>query len=90
MPVHYLLYCQSAHALDASLQSREQISAAAYPKETENVFILTFRDLQIPGPLQLALRPGLTGRATIELGRKPFLAFAWERLNNWLQMRRIG
>lgn len=90
VPVHYLLYSQSAHALDASLQNREQISAAAYPKETENVFILTFRDLQIPGPLQSALRPGLTGRATIELGRKPFLAFAWERFNNWLQMRRIG
>ncbi len=88
--VHYILYSQSAHALDATLQGREQISAAAYPKETENVFILTFRDLQIPDPLQSALRPGLTGRAKIELGRKPFLAVAWERITNWVQMRRIG
>jgi multidrug efflux pump subunit AcrA (membrane-fusion protein) len=90
VPVHYILYSQSAHAMDAALKSRDQISASAYPKETENVFILTFRDLQIPGSLQSALRPGLTGRAKIELGRKPFFAIAWERIANWVQMRRIG
>ncbi|MDB6155071.1 MAG: hypothetical protein JWL90_3524 [Chthoniobacteraceae bacterium] len=88
--VNFILYSQSAHQLHSSLTQREQISSAAYPREKENVFIVTLQNISIPADLQGAMRPGLTGRAKIDLGRRPLAWIAAERVWNWVQMRMIG
>jgi hypothetical protein len=90
LPVHFLLYSQSAHTLRSELQLRSQISSAAVPRETQNVFLVTLRDVPIPPLLQGSMRPGLTGRAKIDLGRKPLAYLYATRIWNWFQMRMIG
>ena len=88
--VSYILYSQSAARLDAKLERHEQISAAAYPRETANVFVITLQNLALPAELKPALRPGLTGRASVEMGRKP-LIFIWSRnVWNWARLKWIG
>lgn len=88
--VNFILYSQSAHQLHGTLSKREQISAAAYPREKENVFIVTLHDIQIPAEIQPAMRPGLTGRAKIDLGRKPLIWITLTRIANWFRLRMIG
>ena len=90
LEVRYILYSQSARRLATKLERHEQISAAAYPRETENVFVVTVQNLALPAELKPALRPGLTGRASVEMGRKP-LIFIWVRnVWNWGRLKWIG
>jgi Barrel-sandwich domain of CusB or HlyD membrane-fusion len=86
----YILYSQSSHVLRGQLNSRQQISAAAYPKEKENVFIVTIHNPPIPPELSKSLRPGLTGRAKLELGRRPFIFNIARKIYRWFQYRMIG
>ncbi|HEX8312716.1 MAG TPA: HlyD family efflux transporter periplasmic adaptor subunit [Chthoniobacteraceae bacterium] len=88
--VNFLLYSQSAIKLHGLLAKHEQISAAAYPRESENVFIITLRDIEVPADLRPALRPGLTGRAKIDLGRKPLVMLWGKSIWNWFRLRMIG
>ena len=83
----YILYSQSGTVLHAGIKNRQQISAAAYPKEKENVFYVTVRDPQIPAEVAKNLRPNLTGRAKIELGRRPLLFSIARKLRRWFQYR---
>ncbi len=88
--IHFILYSQSAHNLRAFLQDHRQISSSAFPRESENVFLITANDVPIPQELQNAMRPGLTGRARIDLGRKPLLWLYLERIWDWMRLRMIG
>ncbi len=89
-PVHFILYSQSARRLDASLTSAQQISSAVYARETRNVFIITFPNIDIPADIRSAMRPGLTGRAKIDLERRPLLWLSLQKIWAWVQMRMIG
>ncbi len=90
LDVRYILYSQSARKLTTRLETHDQISAAAYPREKENVFIITFPHLALTEDLRPSLRPGLTGRASIEFGRRP-LALIWARdVWNWARLKWIG
>ena len=71
----YILYSQSTYVLHAQLNARQQISAAAYPRDKENVFIVTIDNPVIPPEVVKDLRPGLTGRAKLELGRRAVVTF---------------
>jgi len=90
LPVNYILYSQSAYKLRSALANHEQISAAAYPREEKNVFIVTLRDVEIPPELRTAMRPGLTGRAKIDLGRRPLILITARRIWTWFELRMIG
>jgi hypothetical protein len=59
-------------------------------REKENVFIVTLKNIAVPEDLKAALRPGLTGRGKIELGRRPLIAIWGSRVWEWFQMRMIG
>ena len=88
--VSFVLYSQSSHTFRGKLAKHEQISSQAMAREKENVFLITLKNIEVPPALQSALRPGLTGRGKIELGRRP-LIFIWSsRIWNWFQMRMIG
>jgi hypothetical protein len=86
----YILYSQSSQVLRAQINSRQQISAAAYPKDKENVFIVTIHNPEIPPDVSKNLRPGLTGRAKLELGRRPLLFNLAHKIYRWFQYRMIG
>ncbi|HEX8297239.1 MAG TPA: HlyD family efflux transporter periplasmic adaptor subunit [Chthoniobacteraceae bacterium] len=86
----FILYSQSAHTFHTRLERHEQISAAAYPREKENVFIVTSRNVEVPEALKPALRPGLTGRGKIELGRRPLIVIWGTRIWRWVQLKWIG
>jgi len=88
--VNFILYSQSSYKLHAQLERHEQISAAAYPREKENVFVVTLQNIDIPPAIQPAMRPGLTGRAKIDLGRKPLIWIAARRVWHWFELRLIG
>ncbi len=88
--VNFILYSITAHKLHARLESRQQISAAAYPREKENVFIVTIKNPEIPSALINNLRPGLTGRAKIEMGHRPLLFVIARKVFRWFQFRWIG
>ena len=85
-----MLYSQSSHVFNAKLARHEQISSQAMAREKENVFLITLKDIEVPPALQSALRPGLTGRGKIELGRRPLIVLWSTRIWEWLQMRMIG
>jgi hypothetical protein len=86
----YILYSQSAHVLHARIDSRQQISASAYPREKDNVFLVTLDNLSIPPDILKDIRPGLTGRAKLELGRQPLLLTIARKFYRWCQFRMIG
>jgi len=90
LPVTYILYSQTAHTLAAQLTSTRQISAAAEARENEHVFVVTLEKVAVPQEIQTSLRPGLTGKAKVDLGRRP-LGLLWvSRVWKWVQMRLIG
>jgi hypothetical protein len=86
----YILYSQSAHVLSTTINSPSQISASAYPREKENVFIITFDNPVIPDDIVKDIRPGLTGRAEIDLGREMFIVTIVRKFYRWCQFRMIG
>ncbi len=90
LAVNYILYSQSAHKLSGALQHAQQISAAAYPREKEQVFIVTLPGVQFPEEMKGELRPGLTGRAKIEMGRQPLLFWFFRRVVDWVQLKIVG
>lgn len=87
LPVNFILYSQSAEKLQSTLSSRQQISAMAYPREKENVFVITLPGLQAPPDLARDLRPGLTGRAKVALGREPLAFWAGRAAVDWLRVK---
>ena len=61
----------------------------AYPREKENVFVVTMPKVEAPPELKQDLRPGLTGRAKIALHRE---ALAWYFLRStadWLRVKLV-
>jgi len=90
LDLSYILYSQTAHTLGAKLQNLRQISAAAEARETEHVFVVTVEHVEIPPAIKASMRPGLTGKAKIDLGRKA-LGWIWlTRIWDWIQLRLIG
>jgi hypothetical protein len=86
----YILYSQSAHILHARIDSHLQISASAYPRDKDNVFLVTIDRPDIPTDILKDIRPGLTGRAKLELGREPLLFTLARKFYRWCQFRMIG
>ena len=86
----YILYSQSAHVLHSRITSRQQISSSAYPKDKDNVFVITVDNPPIPPDVLKDIRPGLTGRAELELGRQPLLVSLAKRFYRWFQFRMVG
>jgi hypothetical protein len=86
----YILYSQSAHILSTTINSPSQISASAYPRDKENVFLITFDNLSIPADIVKDIRPGLTGRAEINFGREPLIVTIARKFYRWCQFRMIG
>jgi hypothetical protein len=72
--VSFVLYSQSSHTFRGQLVKHEQISSQAVAREKENVFLVSLKNIDVPPQLKNALRPGLTGRGKIELGRRPLIA----------------
>ncbi len=87
LPVRYLLYSLSSDTLTARLTHSSQISSFAQPRENQSVFVLSIRDVEIPTRLLPAMRPGLTGRAKVQLGRKPLAYLMACRVWDWLRLR---
>jgi hypothetical protein len=86
----FILYSQTAHTLPARIENARQISAAAEPRQEKHVFVITVENVAIPAEIQPAMRPGLTGRAKIDLGWRP-LGWIWARgIWAWLEMRLVG
>ena len=86
----FILYSQSAYTFWTQITKREQVSAVAYPREKENVFIITCPEIAVPEDMKGALRHGLTGRAKVELGRKP-LALLWAgKIIDWARLKWLG
>ncbi|MEN3939855.1 GAF domain-containing protein [Prosthecobacter sp. SYSU 5D2] len=86
-PVDYLLYTQSSRQLHASLTGKNQISPALQPGPDGGVFSITLPTVDIPEELRPLMRPGLTGRAKIELGRRPAGTVLLRKFTRWLRMR---
>lgn len=85
----FILYSQSAQTFRTELTRLDQISAVAYPREHENVFIVTAKNIAVPEQVKPVLRPGLTGRAKIELGRRPLVAIWLGRIWDWARLKWI-
>jgi hypothetical protein len=90
LPIRFLLYSHSADALQTRLLRPSQISSFAQPRESQSVFLLSLRDIEIPKHLLPAIRPGLTGRAKVQLGRKPLAYLTACRIWDWLRLRLLA
>jgi multidrug efflux pump subunit AcrA (membrane-fusion protein) len=88
--ISFKLYSQSSHTFNGTLKEHSQISSQAVARDKENVFLITLKNIDVPPALQSALRPGLTGRGKIELGRRPLIVLWSKRVWEWFQMRMIG
>jgi hypothetical protein len=82
----YILSSQSDR-LDARLDSPRQISPSAFLLNKQNVFLLTIDNPPIPADISTDIRPGLTGRAELELGRQPLLFTLLRSIYRWCQFR---
>jgi hypothetical protein len=90
--VRYILYTHNQFELSGQMKDRAQLSQMAYPHEREsavkeNSFILTLPEVNAPAEVQRGFRPDLTGRASIQLGRRPVI-FMWGRgLAQWFRLK---
>ncbi len=85
----YILASQSTYILHARIDNRQQISASAYPRDKDNVFLVTIDNPNIPPQIVKDLAPGLTGRAKVELGAEPRIVTIARKLYRWFQFRMI-
>jgi multidrug efflux pump subunit AcrA (membrane-fusion protein) len=85
--VRYLLYTQSARELTAKLESKAQISPALHPGKDGGVFSITLAKVELPAELRPLMRPGLTGRAKIELDTRASGRVLLRKFTRWLRMR---
>jgi ABC-type multidrug transport system ATPase subunit len=85
--VRYLLYTQSARELTAKLESKAQISPALHPGKDGGVFSITLAKVELPAELRPLMRPGLTGRAKIELDTRASGRVLLRKVTRWLRMR---
>lgn len=90
LPLDFVLYSQSARTLEATLSSRQQISAAAYSRDSQTIFYVTIKNPNIPEDLRKGMRPGLTGKAKINLGRHLQIVTVARKIVRWFQLRFIG
>ena len=90
LDANFILYSQSAQIVSTKLNDHKQISAMAYPREKENVFLVTIDKPEIPPALVKNLRPGLTGRAKIELGHRPLIFNVVRSVYRWARFKWIG
>jgi multidrug efflux pump subunit AcrA (membrane-fusion protein) len=83
----YILYSHTANTLPARIESLRQISSVAEPRQDKHVFVLTVEGVTVPEGMRTSMRPGLTGRAKVDLGWRP-LGWLWARaLWKWFQIR---
>jgi multidrug efflux pump subunit AcrA (membrane-fusion protein) len=87
LPVTYRLKAGSTYRLSAEVLSEQQISQMAYPVEGKNVIYVTSPGVAIPGALLRDLRPGFSGRATIEGVRRPWAEILTRRFVQFLRLR---
>jgi multidrug efflux pump subunit AcrA (membrane-fusion protein) len=85
----YILESQSTR-LHARIDSPQQISPSSDHRDNQNVFLVTIDNPPMPADIANDLRPGFTGRAQIELGRRPLLFIIAGNLYRWCQLRMIG
>lgn len=85
--VNFILYSQSAYKLEGTIDSTQQISAVAYPKEKDEVFFITIPNIDVPDHVRSILRPGLTGRAKIQLDREIAIWWVCKRMAEWVQLK---
>ncbi|HEX4085588.1 MAG TPA: efflux RND transporter periplasmic adaptor subunit [Chthoniobacteraceae bacterium] len=86
----YILYSQNAKRFYATIDNPLQISVSAYPREKDNVFIVTIDNPNIPPDIATDLRPGLTGRARVDLGSESLFMTIARKFYRWCQFRMIG
>ncbi len=85
--VHYLLYTQSQQELTARLESEAQISPALHAGKSGGVFSIYLPQVELPEKLRPHMRPGLTGRAKIELDTQAGGRVLMRHFIRWLRMR---
>lgn len=85
-PVRYRLYTQSVRELEAAVSDAGQISPALHSGPDGGRFSLTLPRIAIPPELRPLMRPGLTGRARIDLDRQPAGRVLLRRFTRWLRM----
>lgn len=90
LDANFVLYSHSAHVIPAQLNDHKQISAMAYPREKDNVFLVTIDRPEIPSALLGNMRSGLTGRAKIELGHRPLIFNVVRSIYRWFRFKWIG
>ena len=90
--VRYILYTHNHHELRGTLKDRSQVSQIAYPHEREsavkeNAFIVTLPDVHAPPEVSRGFRPDLTGRASIQLGRRPVILMWASGIAQWARLK---
>jgi multidrug resistance efflux pump len=89
LPVNFILYSHSAHKLSTVLDRPDRISAMAYPRENQNVFYITLPNIQAPAEVREDFRPGLTGRAKINLHREPLFVWILTGIADWTRLKML-
>jgi hypothetical protein len=90
--VRFILYTHNQNELLGKFKDRSQLSQIAYPHERENAlkenaFILTLPNIEAPDNIRRSFRPDLTGRSSIQLGRRPVI-FIWGRnIAQWVRLK---
>jgi hypothetical protein len=92
VPVRFILYAHNMSELSGLFTSRSQISQVAYPHQRENAvqenaFILTLANIQAPPDIRRGFRPDLTGRASIQVGRKPLVLMWAHDIAQWFRLK---
>lgn len=84
--VRYLLYTQSARELTTPLKSKAQISPALHAGKDGGVFSITLPEVKLPEEMLPLMRPGLTGRAKIDLESRAAGRVLMRKFTRWLRM----
>jgi len=84
IPVRYLLASQPNKKFSAEIRGVSAVSASSEVVAGKNIFRIVV-PVELGAEEAALLRAGYTGRARLEMGRRPFVYSATRRFLNWLR-----
>jgi hypothetical protein len=84
IPVRYLLASLPGKKFQARISGDAEVSAASEVVAGKNIFKAVV-PVELDGPDASLMRAGYTGRARLEMGRRPLIYTATRRFFNWLR-----
>lgn len=87
LDVAYILSANSSLTLHTKITEISAVSQMAFASEDRNIFFVTISNIELPPELLDRIRPGFSGTARINIGKRPFILVTFRKFVHFLRMK---